>query len=219
MRIWGKATVRLFSMKVMIEGEPPKPPFLIVSNHLSYIDIPIYSAFLDTTFVAKSEIREWPLIGFMAKTLGIIFIDRRMKSDVKRVNQKISDDLNELQGVVLFPEGTTSPGMEVMRFRPSLLEHAATSGMSVSYASLRFQTSEPDEPAYRSVCWWGKISMAKHQLLMGKNRKIDVTIRFGDKRILNNDRKELAAQLHKRVSEIFVPVIDKMDEEFNPLEI
>lgn len=219
MRIWGRATMKLFSMKVVTEGKPPKPPFLIVSNHLSYIDIPIYSAFLDTTFVSKAEIKDWPLIGFMARTLGIIFIDRHKKSDVKRVNQKISDDLNEFQGVVLFPEGTTSPGMEVMRFRPSLLEHAATSGMSVSYASLRFQTSEPDEPAYRSVCWWGKISMARHLLLMGKNRQINVTIRFGDKKILNNDRKDLADQLHRRVSEIFDPVIDEMNEEFKPLEI
>lgn len=219
MRIWGKATLWLFSMNVTIEGEPPKPPFLIVSNHLSYIDIPIYSAFLDTTFVAKAEIRNWPFIGFMAKTLGIIFIDRRKKSDVKRVNQKISDNLNEFQGVVLFPEGTTSPGMEVMRFRPSLLEHAAASGLSVSFASLRFQTSEPDEPAYRSVCWWGEISMARHLLLMGKNRQVDVTIRFGDHKVFNNDRKMLANQLHKKVSEIFVPVINEMDEEFKPLEI
>jgi 1-acyl-sn-glycerol-3-phosphate acyltransferase len=219
MRIWGRATIKLFSMKIVVEGVPPKPPFLIVSNHLSYIDIPIYSAFLDTTFVSKAEIKHWFIIGFMAKTLGIIFIDRRKKSDVKRVNQKISDDLNEFQGVVLFPEGTTSPGLEVMRFRPSLLEHAATSGMSVSYASIRYQTSEPDEHAYRSVCWWGKMSMARHLLLMGKNRQIDVTIRFGDKKILNNDRKMLAVQLHKKVSEIFDPVIDEISEEFNPLKI
>ena len=219
MRLWGNATIKLFSMNVTIDGMPPKPPCLIVSNHLSYIDIPIFSAILDTTFVAKVEIRSWPIIGFMARTLGIIFIDRRKKSDVARVNQKISDDLNDLQGVVLFPEGTTSPGMEVMRFRPSLLEHAATSEMPVSYAALRYQTGDEDQHAYKSVCWWGDINLLKHLYLLGLNRKIDVTVRFGDDTVLSQDRKELATELHRKVYELFDPVIDVIEEEFKPLEI
>ena len=219
MRLWGNATIKLFSMNVKIEGRPPKSPFLIVSNHLSYIDIPVYSAFLNTTYVAKVEIRSWPIIGFMARTLGIIFIDRQKKSDVARVNQEISDELNDLQGVVLFPEGTTSPGLEVMRFRPSLLEHAASSGMSVSYAALRYQTGDDDHHAYKTVCWWGDINMLKHIYLMGLNRRIDVVIRFGEDTVLSQDRKELASQLHQKVIELFDPVIDVIEEDFKPLEI
>lgn len=219
MKLWGKSTMKLFSMEISVEGSPPKPPFFIVSNHLSYIDIPIYSSVLDTTFVSKIEIKHWPLIGFMARTLGIIFIDRRKKSDVHRVNKKISTDLNQHQGVILFPEGTTSPGVEVMRFRPSLLQHAALSEMSVSYAALRFETFEPDLPAYKSVCWWGDVSMLRHLYLMGKNRKIHVQIRFGNEKVFSNDRKELADILHQRVSELFVPVTENMDEIFEPLNL
>lgn len=219
MRFWGVATLKLFSMNVKIEGSPPSPPFLVVSNHLSYIDIPVFSAILDATFVSKIEVRSWPVIGFMARTLGIIFIDRRKKSDVQRVNKKISDELNDLQGIVLFPEGTTSPGLEVMRFRPSLLEHAASSGMHVSYAALRYQTGKGDQHAYKTVCWWGNVHMLKHLYMMGYNRNIDVKIRFGEGSVSSDDRKVLASQLHRKVDELFDPVIHSIEEEFKPLEI
>tara|TARA_R100001143_G_scaffold63515_2_gene71257 strand:+ start:52577 stop:53236 length:660 start_codon:yes stop_codon:yes gene_type:complete len=218
MALWGKMVIKLFSMEIRLEGTPPKPPFFIVSNHLSYLDIPIYSAFIETTFVAKAEIRRWPVVGFMASTLGIIFIDRKKRSDVKRVNNLIASNLNDKQGVILFPEGTTSPGMEVLRFRPSLLEHAAISNIDVSYSTIRYETSKGDLPAYKSVCWWGNISMLKHLFFLSKNRKVVVDIRFGSETIKNNDRKILAMELHNKVSSLFEPVTQEIEEEFVPLQ-
>lgn len=218
MALWGKTVIKLFSMEIRLEGAPPKPPFFIVSNHLSYLDIPIYSAFIDTTFVAKAEIRRWPIVGFMASTLGIIFIDRNKRSDVKRVNNLIASNLNDKQGVILFPEGTTSPGMEVLRFRPSLLEHAAVSNIDVSYSTLRYETLKEDLPAYKSVCWWGNKSMLKHLFLLSKNRKVIVDIRFGSETVNHKDRKILAMKLHKKVSSLFDPVTQEIEKEFVPLQ-
>jgi len=217
MALWGKAVIKLLSMEVRIEGAAPEPPFFLVSNHLSYLDIPIYSAYIDTTYVAKAEIKRWPIVGFMAKTLGIIFIDRTKRSDVKRVNNLIASNLNDKQGVLLFPEGTTSPGLQVLKFRPSLLEHAAVSTLSVSYSSIRYETVEDDVPAYKSVCWWGNKSMLKHLLMVSQNRKILVDIRFGSELVVNDDRKLLALDLHQKVTSIFKPVTNNMDEEFVPL--
>lgn len=218
MRLWGKLTIKLFSIEVRLQGIPPKPPFFLVSNHLSYLDIPIYSAFTDTTFVSKSEIKSWPIVGFMAKTLGILFINRNKRSDVKRVNNLIAENLNDQQGVVLFPEGTTSPGLEVLRFRPSLLQHAAESDIPVSYSSLRYETTKDDLPAYKSVCWWGNKNLLKHLYFLSKNRKVFVDIRFGDETVTNDDRKLLATELHKKVSTIFEPVTQQIDEDFVPLQ-
>lgn len=218
MALWGKSVIKLFSMEIRLEGTPPKPPFFIVSNHLSYLDIPIYSAFIDTTFVSKAEIKKWPIVGFMAKTLGIIFIDRKKRSDVQRVNNLIASNLNDRQGVTLFPEGTTSPGLKVLNFRPSLLEHAAVSNIDVSYSSLRYETYKKDLPAYKSVCWWGNISMLKHLFLLSQNRKVFVDIRFGEETVNNNDRKLLTMELHEKVASIFKPVAKKIEEEFVALQ-
>ncbi len=218
MALWGRMVIKLFSMEIRLEGTPPKPPFFIVSNHLSYLDIPIYSAFIDTTFVAKAEIKKWPVVGFMATTLGIIFIDRTKRTDVKRVNNLIASNLNDQQGVTLFPEGTTSPGLEILRFRPSLLEHAAVSNIDVSYSTLRYETLEKDQPAYKSVCWWGNKSMLKHLFQLSKNRKVLVDIRFGAETVNHTDRKILAMELHKKVTSIFEPVTHQIEEDFVPLK-
>lgn len=218
MALWGRMVIKLFSMEIRLQGTPPKPPFFIVSNHLSYVDIPIYSAFIDTTFVSKAEVRKWPIVGFMAKTLGILFIDRKKRSDVQRVNNLIAQNLNEKQGVILFPEGTTSPGLEVLNFRPSLLEHAALSNIEVSYSSIRYETLESDVSAYKSVCWWGNKSMFKHLFLLSKNRKVFVDIRFGSEKVTHIDRKILAMKLHQKVTSIFEPVTGQIEEKFVPLQ-
>ncbi len=218
MSIWGKVTAKIFSMKIETEGVAPEPPFFIVSNHLSYIDIAVYAAVLKTTFVSKMEVKHWPVVGFMARTLGIIFIDRRKRSDVHRVNEEISSQINNRQGVILFPEGTTSPGTEIMRFRPALLQYAAEEGVSVSYSAIRYQTTEKDQSAHLSVCWWGNKPMLKHLFMMGKNRSIEAAIRFGEDRVKHHDRKKLAKKLQKSVEKIFVPVIEQPDENFEPLQ-
>lgn len=218
MEIWGKVTAKIFSMEIKVEGTPPDPPFFIVSNHLSYIDIPVYSSVIKTTFVSKAEVKRWPLVGFMARTLGIIFIDRRKRSDVARVNKEISDQLNDLQGVILFPEGTTSPGSEILPFRPSLLQHAAETETDVSFAAIRYETSENDLSAHKSVCWWGNTPMLKHLFMMGQNKKINATIKFGEHTVKNSDRKALAEELQQKVEKLFHPVIDRQEKSFEPLK-
>jgi lyso-ornithine lipid O-acyltransferase len=211
---WGKGFAKILSMDLKVEGSIPEPPFFLVSNHLSYIDVPVYSSMLKTTYVSKMEVRHWPFIGFMAKTLGIIFVDRRKKRDVSRVNREISEQLNEYQGVVLFPEGMTSPGKEILPFRPPLLEHAASENIEVSYSALRYRTLKGGLPAYKSVCWWGNVPLHKHLFLLASNKRIIVTIRFGNDRLRNPDRKKLAEELHQKVSRIFLPMTEAFNEEF-----
>jgi lyso-ornithine lipid O-acyltransferase len=203
MTLWAKSLLFILNIHVDVKGRPPDAPFFLVSNHLSYIDIlPLYQN-LDCTFVAKKEVESWPLIGYMAKTMGVIFIDRKRKIDVGRVNQIISQSLHEHQGIVLFPEGTTSAGDQVLPFKASLLEHPATSKFDVHFATILYQTSDRDPPASENVCWWGGISFPAHILRLVQTRRIECNIVFSEETVAHSDRKELADVLYKKVQQQF----------------
>ncbi|MEX0639316.1 MAG: 1-acyl-sn-glycerol-3-phosphate acyltransferase, partial [Balneolaceae bacterium] len=152
--------------------------------------------------------KSWPLVGFLTKTVGVIFIDRSLRSDVKRVNLKISGHLTQSQGIVLFPEGKTSDGSAVLPFRPSLLEHPVRTGLPVHYAVIRYETVQWDIPANESVCWWENVFFPTHIYKLAMLRKIICTVRFGDCEYRSADRKDLARHLWQEVSDRFAPMTD-----------
>lgn len=206
LRIWGKIALACLAIKVKIKGKVPEPPFFLVSNHLSYTDIFIFYYCLKTTFVSKAEVKYWPLVGMMARSLGVIFIDRKRKRDVFRVNTVISNKINKHQGVVLFPEGGTSSGEKIMPFRASLLEHPAIEGLDVHYAAIRYETGVKDKPAYLSVSWWDNLSLFPHLMRLASNRSITAEVTFGKDSVRGDDRKLLAKELQRKVEAIFKPM-------------
>lgn len=216
---WGKTSAWILSVNVETKGDIPQPPFLLVSNHLSYVDIIILFSVLKTTFVAKLEVASWPVLGFISKTIGIVFIDRNRKRDVKRVNKVISEQINERQGITIFPEGTTSPGAKVLRFRAPLLEHAANEFIEVSYCAIHYKFIDSNEPVYNTICWWGDASMFEHLFNLAKQKNIQATITFGQSKETLSDRKELAKSLHQKVSAIFEPMCKTEDAlDYKPIE-
>ncbi|MEX0994882.1 MAG: lysophospholipid acyltransferase family protein [Balneolaceae bacterium] len=206
LRVWSAGVCRILNLQIQTKGGAPSPPFFLVSNHLSYTDIFVYYQTLKCTFIAKKEVRTWPVIGFITRTMGVIFIDRKRKRDVTRVNNLVSAGLHQDQGIILFPEGRTSSGSEVLPFRSPLLEYPAKAGFPVHYASVHYQTSVKDDPAYLKVAWWGDASFFNHFLKMATLQRIDCTVTFGNETVRHEDRKALADQLHKKLSAQFQPL-------------
>lgn len=206
MRTWAKGVASIFNVDVRTEGIPPDAPFFIVSNHLSYLDIvPLYLN-LKCTFVAKKEVRNWPVVGFMVKAVGVIFIDRNRRGDVKRVNALLDQSLNRHQGLIVFPEGTSSGGAEVLPFHSSLLQIPALASQPVHYCSLYYETAAEDMPAVDSVCFFGaRESFTQHVVKLARTRKVICKIRFGESPVEETDRKKLAEILHQKIEEIFEP--------------
>lgn len=209
MRTWAHGVAFIFNVQVEAVGDPPKAPFFIVSNHMSYLDIiPLYLK-LRCTFVAKKEVRGWPVVGYMVKAVGVIFIDRNRRGDVKRVNELLNQSLNKYQGMIVFPEGTSSGGEEVLPFHSSLLNLPATANLPVHYCSLYYDTGVGDSPANDSVCFYGaRESFLQHIWKLAKTRSVFCEINFGSSPVQSTDRKELADTLHQKIEKIFRPTTE-----------
>ncbi len=172
---------------------------MLISNHLGYLDIVVFAATVNATFVSKKEVAHWPLIGPLVRLLGTIFVDRTRPRDVARVNGLIDDALGAGRGVIVFAEGTSSGGDDVLPMRPSLLGPAAGGRYPVRYARLAYATSKGAPAARDAVCWWGDAEFLPHAWGLFRIPRIDALLHFGRESVANDNRKELALTLHERI--------------------
>ncbi len=202
---WSRFNLWLVGARVIVSGPPPEPPFLLVANHLSYMDILVLASRLDAVFVSKAGVRTWPAMGWATRLVQTIFIKRQVKRDIPRVIAEIHDRLDNGQGVIVFPEGTSSAGIDLPPFLPSVLEVAARTELPVHYASLLYRELPGETPAYLSVCWWGGMNFAGHFLRLLAMPGFEAHVTFGAEPVRHGNRKELAGRLHAAVSDIFEP--------------
>ena len=159
-----------------------------------------------TVFVAKGEIEGWFLAGKICRDMGTIFINRANRRDIPRAGAEIIKRLEQGEGVIVFPEGTSTKGELILPFNSSFLEFAAKTDLPVSYASISYATP-PDMPkASETVSWWDEKTFGEHLWYLFQTREFTATINFGEEPINNSDRKDLARILREKVNEGFVPL-------------
>ncbi len=206
-RTWARGFARLANMRVEVIGSTPKLPFFLVVNHLSYMDIPAIRSVVDGVFVAKAEIRDWLIVGKIIADMGQVFIDRKNRRDIPRAGAQIISRLRDGEGVIVFPEGTSTNGEDVLPFNSSFLQFAAQTDLPVSYASLSYRTPPGQPTASETVCWWDDTPFLKHILRMFSLPGFSAILNFGEEPVLSTDRKKLAIELRERVRERFIPVL------------
>jgi 1-acyl-sn-glycerol-3-phosphate acyltransferase len=136
---WARGMLRLLNVTVRVNGQPAqKGPMLVVINHVSWLDILVMLAAQPVSFVSKSEVKHWPIIGWLATHVGTLYIERTKARDALRVVHQIAEALREGQLIAVFPEGTTSDGKQVLPFHANLLQAAVSAASPVQPVALRF---------------------------------------------------------------------------------
>lgn len=138
---WSASLLRIAQIRLHVVGKPDKlyrPNTLLVANHVSWLDIFVMNSAAVSRFVAKSEIRDWPVIGRMVANGGTLFIEREKRRDTARVTQAISHALKDGDCLAFFPEGTTANGLELKPFKSSMFQPAIEAGADVLPVALRY---------------------------------------------------------------------------------
>lgn len=196
---WAAGMRLLVGMRAQVHGAAPRPPFVLVTNHLSYLDPVLIWAAADCMFLAKAEVARWPVLGPLTRAVGVVFVERKQRSDVPRALRALQGVLNSGHGVVFFPEGTSSGGASVLPFRASFFELAAQTGLPVHCAALAYRTGPGLPDASTSVCWWGDMSFFSHLYALLRLPHFDASLRFAPQPVLGADRKQLAQRAHDTV--------------------
>lgn len=203
---WGRGFARIYGIKIVVKGAPPEPPFYIVCNHLSYLDVLMMVCQTGCGFVARGDLEHWPIIGPMCKRLDVLFIDRASKRDTVRVNDLIAHTIAQGDGICVFPESRIYCGRDVEPFKSSLIEPAIKLSMPIHYATVSYETPPGSPPASRIISWWRPEPFFFHVARQLKNRGCTATITFGEAPLQSGDRKKLANDLREAVRKNFVPL-------------
>ena len=205
-RFWGMGLMRILGARIRREGTPPKPPYFIVSNHLSYVDVFFLGQQLGCVFIARANMQHWPIMGLIASSTQQIFIDRKLARDSVRVMGLMADVLDKQDGIHVFAESTCSKGAEVCAFKPSLFEVAAKKGIPVHCATISYVTPEGEPAASDCVAWWRSEPLSDHLRRLLRLPRFDAIVRYADAPVTGDNRKVLAKAAHDQVAALFTPL-------------
>jgi 1-acyl-sn-glycerol-3-phosphate acyltransferase len=178
-RRWSLKLLDIMAVRVRLHGAPPLErlgPTMLLSNHVSWLDIYLIASSVPSRFVAKSEIRGWPVIGWLIARQGTLFVERARRHDTARINGSVHEALAKGYCVAVFPEGTTSDGTEVKPFHASLLQPIVQAhGVAIPVA-LRYVTA--DGAIDNSAAYIADRTLWSSMKLIASNREVFADVIF-----------------------------------------
>ncbi|ANH02611.1 1-acyl-sn-glycerol-3-phosphate acyltransferase [Shinella sp. HZN7] len=211
-RLWHRAACWVLGLRVRVHGTlEAKRPLLLASNHVSWKDILVLGSVADVVYIAKSEVRGWPVFGILARLQATIFVEREQRRKTGDQVDEIARRMTDGEIVVLFPEGTTSDGNRLLEIKTSLFGAAAS---AVPHAPGGVVFIQPVSIAYTGVhgmamgrfhrplaAWPGDIELLPHLLGVAREGAVDVDVDFGERvdYSRSNNRKEVSRTVEERI--------------------
>jgi 1-acyl-sn-glycerol-3-phosphate acyltransferase len=157
-RRWSAGLLRKLGLRLELQGQWPQQPVLLVANHISWLDIAaIHAACPQARFVSKADVLAWPLVGWLVREAGTLFIERTSRRDAMRVLHQMTAALEAGDTVAVFPEGTTGPGPELLPLHANLLQAAISANVPLAPVLLRF--SQPGQTFSSAAQFLGQTTL------------------------------------------------------------
>ncbi|CAG0951691.1 1-acyl-sn-glycerol-3-phosphate acyltransferase [Methylophilaceae bacterium] len=176
---WSRALLDLLNIRIVTHGEIPPVHLtnaMFVANHISWIDIHALNSVRTSRFVAKSEIRRWPVFGWFAEKTNTLFIDREKRQDAARIVNITTEALRAGDCICFFPEGTTTDGTELKPFKGSLLQAAIEANSQVWPVSIWYP--EAGGEANTDMAYWGEMNLIESMRLIIQQHSPVVELHF-----------------------------------------
>lgn len=204
---WSACLCAILAVEIRVSGMPPASlspaNTILVANHISWLDIFVMNAVTTSRFVAKAEVRSWPLIGWLCARTGTLFVTRERRHDTRRVNNEIAAALAGGDCIAVFPEGSTTDGFDVVGFNASLLQPAVDAAATVQPMVLRYYDSQGKRTD--AAAYVGEMSLVDSmRRLFAEPRLVAEITYLPPFAAAEHTRREIAAAAQAAIREVVV---------------
>lgn len=210
---WMKVVCFIYGIKISVEGKPYRGgPVITMSNHLSYLDIPVIGSVITDSFVSKADVAKWPVFGFLAGLRQTAYVVRG-STDPKLASQGVENRLKAGDNLIIFPEGTSTDGREVIDLKTGVFARAIDAGVdNLMIQPVTLHVTSSDKRALetqddRDLYAWHRdmdddFELPDHLWRFGKMRGAEISLYFHDPIKVSDydNRKTLAKAVHNAVS-------------------
>ena len=194
---WRKTACRILNIHTHITGTPCPSAGLVVANHVSWLDIIAIGAQQPMVFIAKQEVSEWPIMGFLAANIGTLFVSRGDGAETRRTAEKMIWELRAGKRLMLFPEGTTTRGDQVLRFHARLFHPAQQAQVQVQAVSVHYSGAAKEVAPFV-----GDDAFVPHLLRVIQLRRIDLHLHYCTPLSPVQERNRLAQTARAQIMDV-----------------
>ena len=200
LKSWSSKLLNIMNIELQVHGEIPKnfQSHLIVSNHISWLDIHVINSFCPVRFVAKKEVASWPIFGWYAVRINTLFIDRQKSGHSKDVSEQMAVALRAGDRLCIFPEGTSSDGLSVLKFKSTLFQSVIESQCTCLPTAISYIDKKSGELS-TATAFIGDMGLLESINKTLKNAPLLVQLRIGEPIIGGDSRKDLSDKAWQQI--------------------